>query len=555
MLLPDGFRFSQWKTRRDWTDEATGAIRDFLSAYSKDGKWSPKPYLAALVKHRDEPGIDAIAAREKLNAKYLGILRQALTGTEPSFPLDRLRARFKKGDVDGLAAEITTWQESLWRVNKIGSYGGGKLTQQEAATPPFVESQTLKIQPKPVPGKSDVTLRLATLDASAGGDIVWRQPRFTAAKQPPVLLRDYSQIAARYEIDLKGVFADTAAYLAAADGSGPADGLDPVLLKRWKDLLALGPAVKPSTELDPATMVPAVALEPLDVPEPANPKFPAIKGWRSKLGELPVAAANTSDKAEHIPGLANPHKVVVHPSPDRFVAAAWTSPVAGRVRIEAQINHVHPGCGNGILWFIEVRRGDRSAFPMEGVTGAGRDESPEPRIDAGGGRRRARRRRSARRQPRLRSDGSESDADGAEGQSVGSGPGRGSRGQHSRRARAVALRDGIDQAQPQPRGRRVQAAARLAARQVASVARSQARGAGAGAARRRAARQGQDARPHPLRQPGLGRQRLHPRARHREVAEAQGPLWSRRGALQRVGRPGRAGWDCGRAPAARRAVP
>jgi len=32
---------------------------------------------------------------------------------------------------------------------------------------------------------------------------------------------------------------------------------------------------------------------------------------------------------------------------------------------------VHPGCGNGILWFIEVRRGDRSAFPMEGVVGPG----------------------------------------------------------------------------------------------------------------------------------------------------------------------------------------
>jgi len=371
VLLPDGFRFSPSKTQRDWTDEATGALRDFLSAYSKDGKWTPKPYLAALVKHRDEPSSDAIATKEKLNPKYLATLRQALTSTEPSFPLDRLRARFQKGDVDGLVAEITAWQESLWRVNKIGSYGGGKTTRQEGATPTFVESQTLKIQPKPVPGKSDATIRLSSLDASAGGDVVWRQPRFTAGKQPAILLRDYATIAAGYEIDLKAVFADTAAYLAAADGSGAADVLDPVLLKRWKDLLALGPTVKASTDLDPATMVPAVALEPLDVPNAANPKFPAIRGWRSKAGELPVVLANTSDKAEHIPGLANPHKIVVHPSPDRFVAAAWTSPMAGRIRIDGQINHVHPGCGNGILWFVEVRRGDRSAFPMEGVTGAG----------------------------------------------------------------------------------------------------------------------------------------------------------------------------------------
>ncbi|HLY76190.1 MAG TPA: DUF1592 domain-containing protein, partial [Planctomycetota bacterium] len=382
VLLPDGFRFSTSKTQRDWTDEATAALRNFLSAYTKDGKLVVKPFIAALIKHRNEPSVEAIAAKEKVNVKYLGILRQALASTDPSFPLDRIRARYRKaapGDVDGLVAEITAWQESLWRVNKIGSYGGGKLTRQEAATPTFMEAQTLRIQPKPVAGKSDVTVRLSTLETSGGGEVVWRQPRFTAGKESPVLLRDYAQIAARYEVDLKGVFADTAAYLAALDGSGSAEGLDPVLLKRWKDILALGPVAAPSTELDPATMVPAVVLEPLDVPEPGNPKWPAIKGWRSKAGELPVAVANTSDKAEHIPGLANPHKIVVHPSPDRFVAAAWTCPAAGRFRIDAQINHVHPGCGNGILWFIEVRRGDRSAFPAEGVTNPGQGTKVPPR--------------------------------------------------------------------------------------------------------------------------------------------------------------------------------
>ncbi|MBV8880847.1 MAG: DUF1587 domain-containing protein, partial [Planctomycetaceae bacterium] len=99
VLLPDGFRFSPAKTQRDWTDEATADLRAFFSAYTKDGKIALKPYLAALVKHRDEPSVDAIAAKEKLNAKYLGILRQTLTATEPSTPLDRLRAGFQKGDV------------------------------------------------------------------------------------------------------------------------------------------------------------------------------------------------------------------------------------------------------------------------------------------------------------------------------------------------------------------------------------------------------------------------------------------------------------------------
>jgi hypothetical protein len=374
VLLPDGFRFSATKTRRDWTDEATAAVRDFLSAYTRDGKLPLRPYLAALVKHRGEANVDAIAAREKLDAKYLGVLRAVLTAPEPSFPLDRIRARFRSagpGDVDGLVAEIAAWQESLWRVNKIGSYGGGKLTRQEAATPGFVERQALKLQPKPVPGKGDVTVRFASVEALGGGVILWRQPRFTAGRQPAVLLRDYATIAALYEVDPRALFADAAAYLAAADGSGPSDSLDPVLLRRWKDVLALGPTAKASTDLDPASMVPAVTLEPLDVPTARNDKWPAIRGWQSKLGELPVLVSNASDKAEHIPGLANPHRVVVHPSPDRFVAAAWTCPAAGRVRIDAQVTHVHPGCGNGILWFVEVRRGDRSAFPMEGVVGPG----------------------------------------------------------------------------------------------------------------------------------------------------------------------------------------
>ena len=119
-------------------------------------------------------------------------------------------------------------------------------------------------------------------------------------------------------------------------------------------------------------MVPAVALEPLDVPAAAQRQVARDQGLAARRSaNCRSIVANASDKAEHIPGLANPHKIVVHPSPERFVAAAWTCKTAGRIRIEAAINHVHPGCGNGILWFIEVRRGDRSAFPAEGTTGAG----------------------------------------------------------------------------------------------------------------------------------------------------------------------------------------
>jgi hypothetical protein len=35
VLLPDGFRFSSKKTRRDWTDEILGRIREFYSEFSE----------------------------------------------------------------------------------------------------------------------------------------------------------------------------------------------------------------------------------------------------------------------------------------------------------------------------------------------------------------------------------------------------------------------------------------------------------------------------------------------------------------------------------------
>ena len=54
VLLPDGFRFSPTKTRRDWTNESTGRLRQFYAAYAaNDGRLLVQPYLAATVRHRD----------------------------------------------------------------------------------------------------------------------------------------------------------------------------------------------------------------------------------------------------------------------------------------------------------------------------------------------------------------------------------------------------------------------------------------------------------------------------------------------------------------------
>ena len=114
VLLPDGFRFSPAKTPRDWTAETVAELRALFAPFGKDGKLVFKPYLSAAIRHRDglldgKTTIEAVAAGEKLNPKYLAVLWQTLSRPEPSFPLDRIRARWRTAsaaDVDGIAAEI-----------------------------------------------------------------------------------------------------------------------------------------------------------------------------------------------------------------------------------------------------------------------------------------------------------------------------------------------------------------------------------------------------------------------------------------------------------------
>src|SRR5262249_55028625 len=131
VLLPDGFRFSPVKTRRDWTDESTGRLRRFYAAcVADDGRLPVQPYLAAAVRHRDallagKVTPADVAAKERLNPKYFGALWQALTNRAPSYPLDVIRARWRTAtekDVPALAAEVAGWQAALWQTVRVGSY-------------------------------------------------------------------------------------------------------------------------------------------------------------------------------------------------------------------------------------------------------------------------------------------------------------------------------------------------------------------------------------------------------------------------------------------------
>lgn len=396
VLLPDGFRFSPAKTRRDWTDEATAALRRFYAGVAPpDGRLNPAPYLAAAVKHRERllagtTTPEAAAAAEKLNPKYLTALVRALTGATPSGPLGALRARWRAAtekDVPALAADVAAWQAALWTTTRIGSYmrpvGAGfaeNPARQLATDPAAVTSVPLRLGVKVPPGQSEVVVWLAAREpGGAAGKVVWQRPRFEAAGKPPLLLRDYADFGPTYEADLRTAFADTTKYLAAAvelandvkaapDAVAKAKGLDAAFLRRWAEVVA----VPVKRAAGSAFEHPAAPLELLTEKSPSPDNRPAITGWRKAGTDLPVVVANSSDKDELIPGRVAARGVGVHPLPQEFVAVAWKSPVTGAVRVEGQVAHAHPACGNGVAWRLEHRRGGRAAVLGAGAVDLGK---------------------------------------------------------------------------------------------------------------------------------------------------------------------------------------
>ena len=402
VLLPDGFRFSPSRTRRDWTDEVLAELHTFYGPFSGDGRLPLRPYLIAAVRHREaltagRTTLQAVAAREKLNAKYFQVLWQVLNDKEPSFPLDLVRARWRQAkprDVDALLAEISAWQALLWRFVQIGSYRYGQTVRQLPNNPAVAESQGVRLQPRPAPGQNDVVLYLAVRDCSParrGGYAVWHRPRFEGGGKPPLLLRDYARFGRQFEVDYRAFFADAARHLAAAvevandrartpEKLAGEHGLDAALLKRWIDLLALEP---PGKEAAPAGAlgrpVPAVPLNLLDQRLRKSAGRPAVNGWVAGGADLPVLVTNASDQVEYVPGRLAPHKVAVHPTPTQFVAAVWKCPLDGRVRVRAKIVHAHPACGNGVAWWLQQRRAGRAAVLADGTIDLGKQAEVPPK--------------------------------------------------------------------------------------------------------------------------------------------------------------------------------
>jgi len=385
VLVPDGFRFSAGKTRRDWTDENVARLRRFYADYSTDGKIALAPYVLATIRHRaalteKKTTPEEVARTEKLNPKYLATLWRTLTDATPSEPLDALRAAWSKAaekDVPALVGEIAAWQGVLFRTANVGNYllktptgYGEALTRQVPVDPAVAESQPVRLAVKPTPGQGDVTLYLTAVERSPadGAKIVWGRPRLEGPGKPPLLLRDAARWSAGFDADLPTAFVGSTKYLAAvaelahdpkitAADVAKRDGLDAGFLARWVEVVALVPSTPGAAS--------AVALEPLDEKSPPNPQWPAIRGWRKKGTDLPTVLTNASDNELQIPGRIPAHGVGVHPMPEEFVAVVWRSPVAGTVEVTGNVTHAHPACGNGVAYWLQHRRAGRATLVAE----------------------------------------------------------------------------------------------------------------------------------------------------------------------------------------------
>jgi Protein of unknown function (DUF1592)/Protein of unknown function (DUF1588)/Protein of unknown function (DUF1587)/Protein of unknown function (DUF1585)/Protein of unknown function (DUF1595)/Planctomycete cytochrome C len=399
VLLPGGFRFSEKTTRRDWTDEIVSDIRQLYGRYTdpegsrrvqlqgldfqaeSGGRIPLERYLKATIDYRELPSngrktIAAFAIENHLSAKYLQTLFDMFSSQSSSLVLEPIRTRWRTartGDVAALAAEIRRWQGALTKFNSVAHF-----KPWIEAVNPLAESQTFRVKIEPPPGGGDVVLRLVTHNAGDGRDgdyVVWERPRLESPGRPELLLRDLRD-GLRGLVAKQRTFAETAKYLAAADDlrSRPTtvdlaalakeQQLDPSMLAAWCDYLGIAGVGR-------------LAIDGLFTDRmESGGGYAFVKGWGTPA--TPSVVANSSDREVHIPGTMTPHSIAVHPSPTQNVAVGWRSPFRGRARVEAKVAHAHPGCGNGVSWSLELRRGSERRRLAGGEIDVGKSAKIEP---------------------------------------------------------------------------------------------------------------------------------------------------------------------------------
>ncbi len=393
VLLPDGMRFSPSASRRDWTNELLDQIRTLYRQYSdsnggtrvnlqgiifntNDGGRLPlEHYLAVTLTERDalksDPkSFERVAKAHNLSPKYLRLLWTMLTTSDSSPLFEHVRLRWKNakpGDEKALAAEINIWQNALMRFQSVGH-----MKQWMVPVSSIASRQEVRVKVPAASKGNEVSLYLLAGDAGDGNAndyVLWQQPRFVIPGRPDLPLRDVREFTEQFLKRRERAFASTAQCLAAAaEASAKPATLDVAALAKrhgvekedlaaWLEFLGIGSSTLPKLDYFTNKMT-------------KSGTYDFVKGWGSS--ETPLLVANSSDKHVRIPGNMKGHGVCVHPSPTLNACVGWRSPVTSEVRIEGAITHAHPECGNGVEWFVELRRGATRQRLAAGVAQGGR---------------------------------------------------------------------------------------------------------------------------------------------------------------------------------------
>ncbi len=405
-LLPDGIRFSEGTTRRDWTNEIVSEIRSIylqntsanldmsalntwsvanpLSVTDEDGRVDLTLYFQELIAHRDEllqdvNHIDRIADDAGLNREYLRHLADMLTtDNDNSVLLKHIRDRWLSAGVDdagSLTAEIRTWQEQLWKFNTVGHFGNVRPWQ--AANSPITSARDFRVKLESA-GEQDIVIRLVASEVGGASEpalIDWRNPRIERPGRPTVALRDVAAVYAALSQLREQELASTQQYLAAAfearmnpdafqaEEQADVRGLDPRLLSAWLRYLGIS---------NEEVQIDEYLHQPMQGP------YDFVKGWTIPGLDALSLVANSSDQKVNIPGEMNPHHVAVHPRPERWIAAGWRSPIDGTVNLQSHVRHAHPGCGNGVTWSLELAQGSQRRLLQSGVVDLGANSNAGP---------------------------------------------------------------------------------------------------------------------------------------------------------------------------------
>lgn len=396
MLLPTGIQFSKSTTSRDWTNQKLTAIRNFYARFTDSGgatavnlqgiqfetngggRLPVELYLRATLIERDSlkagaKSLSDVAREHNLNEKYLTILWKSLNDSQPSLVLDMVRAHWQAANPDdapALVAAIAQWQQTLWRFTTIGHIGkrDGPTAWQVPVQPLATRQEIRTKLPEPQDGEN-ITLFLAASDASDGNEhdfAVWENPRFVAPGQPDLLLRDVRTAVHVLTKHREQVLAASGACLNAAAQAGDSvdaeeieriaekHSLDRAVLSSWFTYLGIGAG---EARIDSYITQKALRAESYDF----------IQGWVG--ADALSVLANSSDQFARIPGDMHPHSVGVHPAPKFRAIVGWRSPISGTVTVQGRVQRAHIGCGNGVTWLVELRRGTTRQRLAAGTAG------------------------------------------------------------------------------------------------------------------------------------------------------------------------------------------